>query len=160
MVPVEAESHSDQRENHVRFCRELAEFAGDPGFGVDRADDADRQVSQHGHHPRARFGSNLRAILVERHVAHQMASRLDGPVPPVQCEQLGGAGPLGRKAGDEERDVVFDFTSTAVLADPFDLRDLKAVREVRESGQIGARPDAARLDSAVRFFVRFMLRGE
>lgn len=121
-----------------------------------KAQQADDQIAQGGHHRRAVFLSDARPVLVEGDIAHPVAAVFDRPMAPVEIEQFSSVCAIWREAGDTinylgRLPVCFEIDARA-----FDSKSLLDEWE-RGLGLRGGQRDGPDFQPAMAFV---MLRGE
>jgi hypothetical protein len=74
------------------------------------AQQTDSEVTQAGHHARAKVGAYLGPIFVEGDVTHMMESILDAPVATIEREQSFWVSFIRRETGDEIGGLLVGFS--------------------------------------------------
>lgn len=125
-----------------------------------QAQQADGEVAQGGHDPRAGLSADLLAIFVIRHVPHIVGAVLDGPVPAVEVKQPCRRGLLWRQAGDAVDD--FDSALAACEVEPFtgQPEDLAAVGEIEMGVEGAGNLDRSGFQAAMRLLALGVRRGK
>src|SRR6266511_1712261 len=120
---------------------------------------ADRQVSQGRHHLGAVPRADLRAVLVEAHIAHPVRPVLDLPLAAGQHPQPGGAGPGSVQTGDGLGDLGARVATGKVGGVALDDQHLLGVGEPRPGWHRGG-VDPAMLDASVAAVNGLVHRGK
>ena len=130
-----------------------AEVAESIGYVLEskESNDSDHEIAQDGHHARRGVGADLRAVFVERYIAHPMTAILDSPMISDEGHEFFRCSLLWREAGDDVGRIRADFACAHALGRSFDLRDLSAVGEDQVLAECGRDPDAPLFDAAVVF---------
>jgi len=149
---------SDQAQRIREMPRTLAQRGGNVG-GPGQAQQRNGQIAQRRHGVGGGAGTDLRAVLIERHIAHPMQLVLDGPVAAVEFEEPCGRGLLRGQTGDAAHDLVAQRAAGAGRDEPLDLKDLPAVREIDVAVDRGTRADPSLLEAPVALIERDVLRG-
>ena len=140
-------SDAEQTEWAGRSTTGPAHRCGD-GAVPGRAEQADRQVAQGGHHPGAVPGTDLAGVLAEGHVADPVQAVLDLPLAADQPKQPGRVGLGGGQAGDAVGQFGEPWLAAQVGDTALDHKQLGKVREGDALGWAGGL-DSAPLDPPV-----------
>ena len=133
------------------------------GFGdvviVCQPEETDGKIPEYRHHSGSGLGSYLGTIFIEGDITDIMTFVFDGPVSPVEFEELFWGNFLGGCAGDEINGFAVFFAGFDFFGMAFDAGNLSTEREIHIIIQIGGCPDFSDFQAAMCFFTCFMLRG-
>jgi len=138
-------------------------LGGRDALGTGEAQKTQGEVTQTRHHLRAVAFAHLTSVFIKGDVAHVVEAVLDAPMASGKFEKPSGGGSFGATTGQARNDLAFDFGGLAgatMLANPFDLEDLLAMREGEIVIEFDGGPDTADFEAGVSLVRRFLLRGE
>jgi len=122
--------------------------------------EADGEIPESGHDPRAVSGSDLGAIFIKGDIPDIIQAILDRPVAAVELQKAAGQSFLRGEAGNPIDYLFASLTAFHFGELPLDDEDLAEVRKLKVVIQLGAGPDLANFQAAMPFIDGFVLRGE
>lgn len=104
--------------------------------------------------------ANPAAIFVKGHISNPVEPIFNRPVLPIENQQAGRVRFLWTPTGNPVDRLGAEFCGDDLGDIALDTEDLSGVREIEVIVQLGAGPDVADFQTAMRFIGRGVLRGE